>query len=219
MEKITNILTLGGPMMVPIILLAIAGGIIFLERLLYLHKGQIRAVEFVSGIKEALKKRRVLEAVTICDESYGPIPRVVKTALLNAEASPEVMSQAVNIAAANEFSLIDRRVSSLALVARLAPIAGLIGTVLAILQIFQKMGESGSYASAADFSAQIYAALLSTAAGLLIAFLGWLCYAVINSRVRALSQDIDWAANDIMLFIIRGMPEAENLHLTGKKEN
>lgn len=185
---------------------------------MYLHKGQIRAVEFVAGIKTALKKRRILEAVTICDESYGPIPRVIKTALLNFEETPETMSQAVNIAAANEFALIDRRVSSLALIAKLAPLTGLAGTVLAILQIFQKMAESGSYANASEFSYQIYNALLSSAVGLFIAILAWLAYALINSRVRALAQDIDWSANDIMLFIIRGMPENENLHMDGERK-
>ena len=212
MEKIIDIFELGGPMMLPLALLAAAGALIFLERLLYLHKGQIRAVEFVAGIKTALKRRRLLEAVTICDESYGPIPRVVKAALLNSEEPPETMSQAVNIAAANEFALIDRRVSSLALVAKLSPLVGLAGTVLAILQIFRTMA---SYASAAEFSGQIYNALLSSAAGLFIAILAWLGYALINSRVRALAQDIDWSANDIMLFIIRGMPENENLQMEG----
>ena len=149
MEKIIDIFELGGPMMLPLALLAAAAALIFLERLLYLHKGQIRAVEFVAGIKTALKKRRLLEAVTICDESYGPIPRVVKAALLNSEEPPETMSQAVNIAAANEFALIDRRVSSLALIAKLSPLVGLAGTVLAILQIFRTMAASGSYAGAA----------------------------------------------------------------------
>lgn len=218
MEKITDIFKLGGPMMIPLALLALAGILIFVERFLYLHKGQIRAVEFVAGIKTALKKRRLLEAVTICDESYGPIPRVVKTALLNSEEPAETMSQAVNIAAANEFALIDRRASSLALVAKLAPLVGLAGTLLAILQTFRIMAASGSYAGAAEFSAQIYNALLSSAAGLFIAILGWLGYALINSRVRALAQDIDWAANDIMLFIVRGMPEHENLQMQGREK-
>ena len=60
MEKIADIFKLGGPMMIPLAMLAFAGLIIFIERLLYLHKGQIRAVEFVAGIKTALKKRRLL---------------------------------------------------------------------------------------------------------------------------------------------------------------
>jgi len=204
--------------MIPLAGLAFVGAIIFLERLLYLHKGQIRAVEFVAGIKTALKSRRLLEALTICDESFGPIPRVVKTALLNCEQTSEIMSQSVSVAAQNEFALIDRRVSSVALIAKIAPLLGLMGTVLALLQMFYTASKSGSYATVAEFSMSVYAALLSTAFGLLIAIFGWVGYSFLNSRVRAIAHDIDWSANDIMLFIIRGMPENENLHLKGGEQ-
>lgn len=197
--------------------MAFIGVIIFIERLLYLHKGQIRAIEFVAGIKTALKNRRLLEAITICDESYGPIPRIVKIALLNSEQSREIMSQSVSVAAQNEFALIDRRVASVALVAKIAPLLGLMGTVVALLQIFYTMSKSGSYATVSEFSLFVYAALLSTAFGLFISILGWLAYSFLNSRVRALAHDIDLSANEILLFINRGMPENENLHMKGRE--
>lgn len=203
--------------MVPLAALAFIGVIIFIERLLYLHKGQIRAIEFVAGIKTALKNRRLLEAITICDESYGPIPRIVKIALLNSEQSREIMSQSVSVAAQNEFALIDRRVASVALVAKIAPLLGLMGTVVAMLQIFYTMSKSGSYATVSEFSLFVYAALLSTAFGLFISILGWLAYSFLNSRVRALAHDIDLSANEILLFINRGMPENENLHMKGRE--
>ncbi len=203
--------------MVPLAALAFIGVIIFIERLLYLHKGQIRAIEFVAGIKTALKNRRLLEAITICDESYGPIPRIVKIALLNSEQSREIMSQSVSVAAQNEFALIDRRVASVALVAKIAPLLGLMGTVVALLQIFYTMSKSGSYATVSEFSLFVYAALLSTAFGLFISILGWLAYSFLNSRVRALAHDIDLSANEILLFINRGMPENENLHMKGRE--
>lgn len=205
--------------MIPLASLAIVGAVIFLERLLYLHKGQIRALEFVSGIKEALKKRRLLEAITICDESFGPIPRIVKTALVNCEESNDVLSQSVNSAALNEFALLDRRVASVALIAKVSPLLGLAGTVLALLDAFYTMSSSGSYTAANEFSACIYNALLSSAFGLLIAICAWIGYSFLNSRVRALAHDIDWSANEIILFIIRGCPEHENLHIKGKTES
>ncbi len=43
-------------------------------------------------------------------------------------------------------------------------------------------------------------------------------YSFLNSRVRALAHDIDFSANEIMLFILRGMPEHENLYLKGREE-
>ncbi len=205
-------------MMIPLSALALAAIIISLERFFYLHKGQIRAQEFVDGIKTVLKKKRLLEAITICDESVGPIPRVVKAALLNSEQNVEVMSQSVNAAALNEFALIDKRVTSIALISKIAPLMGLMGTVISLLQIFHTMSQSGDYATASDFSAYVFAALLSTAFGLLIAIFGWISYSFLNGRVRAISHDIDFAANDIILFIARKMPEDENLYIKGDEK-
>ena len=217
MRKIITFFELGGATMYPLTLLMFIASIIFLERFLYLHKGKIRAVEFVSGIKTSLKKRRLLEAITICDESFGPIPRVVKEALVNSENSPEVMSQAVGTTAINQFSLLSRRISSLALIAKIAPLVGLMGTVLALLGIFYEMSASGSYVSAAKMSEYIYNALISSAFGLFIAIVCWIAYSFLNSKLKALAQDIDWAANEMLLFIIRKMPNEEDLLIEGDK--
>jgi len=205
--------------MIPLLLLALVGGTLFLERLFYLHKGQIRAVEFVTGIKEALKKRRLLEALTLCDETPGAVPRIVKAALLNSEDSFDTMYQAVMAQAHAEIPLLERRISSIALIAKIAPYLGLMGTVLSLLKIFYIMGQSGSYASASLFSAEIYNALLSTAGGFAVFIAATLCYSFLNSRLKAVIYDMQWSANEIMLFISRGMPEAENLHLGASKED
>lgn len=205
-------------MMAPLAGVAFVGAIIFLERLLYLHKGQIRASEFLSGIKAALKKRRLLEAITLCDESPGPVPRVIKAGLLSGESSKEEMALALESAALNEFALIERRVSSMALIAKISPIIGLLGTVVALLQTFYIMGESGGYAAASEFSSHVYNALLSSAFGLTIFIFAYLGYSFLNGRVRALAHDIEWTANEVMLFVARGMPENENLHMEGKGE-
>lgn len=203
--------------MYPLALLAFIAAVIFLERLLYLHKGKIRAAEFVSGIKTSLKKRRLLEAITICDESFGPVPRVVKEALVNSESPVEVMSQAVNATAVNQFALLSRRIASLAMVARISPLIGLAGTVLSLLGIFKTMGESGSYVSAAALSGYIYSALLSSAVGLFLAIISWLGYSFLSSKLKALAQDIDWSANEITIFIMRGMPQDEDMRIEGDK--
>ena len=62
-----------------------------LERVLFLHRGQIRATTFLEGIKNILAKRRLVEALTVCEETPGPVAAVVKAALLHAEADVATM--------------------------------------------------------------------------------------------------------------------------------
>ena len=217
MQNIISLFNSGGPMMYPLAILSFIACVIFLERFLYLHRGKIRAIEFVSGIKTALKKKHLLEAITICDESFGPIPRVVKEALVNSEKSPEVLSQAVNATAINQFSLLSRRIASLALIAKISTLIGLMGTILALLDVFQKMSSTGTYASVTEMSEYIYTAIISSAFGLFLAILGWIAYSFLNSKLKALAQDIDWAANEMIVFILRGMPEKEDLYIKGNE--
>ena len=68
-----NILAKGGPVVWLLAVLGLAVVVIFVERLLYLHRGQIRSGEFVSGIKNLLAKGRLMEALTLCEETPGPV--------------------------------------------------------------------------------------------------------------------------------------------------
>ena len=56
-----------GSMTLPLVVLSLIGAIIFIERTLFLHKGQIDVREFISGIKNLLKKGRLVEATAVCE--------------------------------------------------------------------------------------------------------------------------------------------------------
>ena len=219
MDKLLNIFHAGGPMMIPIIFSAFVAALLFLERFLYLHKGQIRAVDFIDGLKNSLKDGRLTEALTICEETPCPVSRVVKAALLTCESGRTVIVDSVRAAALLELPMLQRRISGIMLIAKIAPLMGMIGTVLALLQIFLQIANTGSYFTVDVFSAQIYNALISTAAGLLLCLVCWVMYALLHGRVRAIAHDIDWAANEIILFIEKGMPANEGLRLSEKNSN
>ncbi len=215
MGDIIKTMQLGGPVMIPLLILAFAGFVIFAERMLYLHKGQIKAVEFLTGIKSALKNKRLIEALTICNEAPGPVARIVKAVLLHCERTPDEMRQAALSAGLLEIPLLQRRIPSLALIAKLSPIIGLIGTVLAMLKCFQIMRHSGPYADITLFSGQIYNALISTAVGLMFFVIFWLFYNVLHGKMRAIIHDMEWASAELILFIAKGMPQNENIYLDG----
>ena len=71
--------------------LGLLGVMFFIERALYLHRGQIRAKAFVDGIKNTLVKRPLIEALTVCEETPGPVAAVVKAALLHADDPADAM--------------------------------------------------------------------------------------------------------------------------------
>lgn len=197
----------GGPLMWPLFVLSLIGFIFFVERSLYLHKGQIRTNSFVDGIKNLVRKRRLLEALTVCEETAGPVPNVVKAALLNHDKPEEKMRGAIRDAALVEIPSLERRIGTIAAIAKVSPLLGLLGTLVALLQAFYSMQESGPYATAATFSGDVAEAIITTVTGVAISIMAYLAHHFLYGRVRALVHDMEWVGNDIMQFLLSDVPE------------
>lgn len=196
----------GGPVMWPLLGLSLLGFVFFVERALYLHRGQIRAVAFVDGIKNLVRKQRVLEALTVCEETPGPTASVAKAALMNFDQPEAKLRAAMQEAAIIEIPLLERRVGTIAAIAKVSPILGLLGTVVALMQAFAVMHAEGPYANAALFSGEIAEALITTATGLAIAVMAYLAHHFLHGRLRALVHDMEWTANEMSQFLLLDLP-------------
>lgn len=174
--------------------------ILFIERTLYLHRGQIRSTAFISGIKNILAKRRLVEAITVCEETPGPVAAVVKAALLHADDDADAMRFYVQEAAVVELPALERRLGAIAAIAHVAPLVGLLGTILGLMTTFHAFQKD--YMAASALSHGMWQALLSTAGGLMLAIPAHLGYHFLNGRVRAIVRDMEWSGNEIMRYLL-----------------
>ena len=188
--------------------LSVVAVVVFAERALYLHRGQIRSTAFLTGIKNILAKRRLMEAITVCEETPGPVAVVVKTALLHHEADESKLRLAVQEAALTELPVLERRMGALAAIAQVAPLLGLLGTVLGMLRAFHAFTLGGNYATPAALSGGMWEALLATAFGLAVAVPTHLAHHFLRGRVRVLVHDMEWSANEIMRFVLHELRNA-----------
>ncbi len=185
-----------------LIALAVLALTLFVERLLYLHRGQIRAKAFIDGIKNILAKRRLVEALTVCEETPGPVAAVVKAALLHAEDPADVMRYHVQEAAVVELPMLERRIGSIAAIAQVAPLVGILGTVLGMIATFLAFEKGGNYAMAAALSRGMWQALLATAGSLMLAIPAHLAHHFLTARVRSIVRDVEWSGNEIMKYLL-----------------
>jgi len=185
-----------------LLVLGFIGLMLFIERVLYLHRAQIRAKAFVDGIKNILAKRRLVEALTVCEETPGPVASVVKAALLHADESAEAMRFHVQEAGIVELPALERRLHSIAAIGQVAPLVGLAGTLLGFIAMFLAFEKSGNYVTATTLSHGMWQALLATAGGLLLAIPAHLAYHFLAGRVRAIVRDVEWSANEMMKYLL-----------------
>lgn len=197
-----SLLERAGPVMWVLLLLGALALALFVERMLYLHRGQIRSTEFLDGVKNILAQRRMAEAVTVCEEAPGPVAAVVKAALLHAGEDEVRMRYAVQDAAVVELPALERRLGALAAIAQIAPLVGLLGTVLGMATTFRAFMEGGQYATAQALSTGMWEALLTAGAALALAIPAHLAHHLLQGRVRAIVRDVEWAGNEIMRYLL-----------------
>lgn len=200
-----SVFSRGGPVMWLMLGLSLAGLVVFMERMLYLHRAQIRSTAFLNGIKNILAKKRLMEAITVCEETPGPVAAVVKAALLNHEADESKLRLAVQEAALVELPILERRLGVFAALAQVAPLLGLLGTAVGLIKTFNAYSAGGNYATPVSLSGGMWEALLTTAAGLAIAVPAHLAFHFLQARVRAIVRDIEWVANDVMRYLLHDL--------------
>lgn len=187
-------------MMWVLLMIALIGLVLFIERVLFLHRGQIRSTAFINGIKNILAKRRIVEALTVCEETPGPVAAVVKAALLHADEDADTMRFHVQEAAVVELPALERRVGAIAAIAQVAPLVGLLGTVLGMVTTFVAFEKD--YATASALAAGMWQALLATAGSLMLAIPAHLAHHFLAGRIRAIVRDVEWAGNEMMKYLL-----------------
>jgi biopolymer transport protein ExbB len=210
-----ELFVLGGPLMWVLLVLSVIGLILFIERALYLHRGQIRSTQFIEGLKNIVRKRRLVEALTVAEDTPGPVAALAKAGLLHHEESEEAIRFAMTEAALVEIPALERRVGSLAAIAQAAPLLGLLGTVLGAIQVFARFESEGAYATADALSGGFWQALITTATGLAIGIAARLGHHFLAARVRALVRDMEWVGNELLQFLVteRGLPAADDVEM------
>ena len=171
---------------------------VFIERFLHCHQSQINSTEFLNGVRTVLKRNNVVEALSICDATPGPVARLVRTAILNREFGRERVREALEEAGLAEVPRLEEKLNLLATIAQLAPLLGLLGTVLGCIRTFDLMQDKGVFAHVGLLTAGVSQALVCAAAGLAVAIPAHAGYNYLVSRVNSIVLDMERSATEIV---------------------
>jgi biopolymer transport protein ExbB len=197
-----TLLANGGPVIWLILIAAAIAIVIVIERVLHCHRAQINSLEFLNGVRNVLKRDNVVEAISICDATPGPVARLVKTAILNRDRGRDRVREAVEEAGLTEVPLLEERLNLLATIGQIAPLLGLLGTIIGFIRIFMRLQADGFYASVAggehSLAAGIWEALICAAAGIAVAIIVHASYNYLVNRVNKIILDMERAAGEIV---------------------
>ena len=198
----------GGPVMWLILVCSLLAGIIFLERLLHLHRAQIGTEDFLNGIYNIVNRNNIAEAVSICEETPGPVAHLVRAAVLRHDGSREVIARHIVEAGTAEIPRLERNLNMLLTLAQVTPLLGLLGTVLGMMHVLLMVEEKAPLVHAGDLSGGLWQALITSAAGLAVAIPTYMGYNFLSGRVESIVIDMERASSQIVGFLVdRRLPE------------
>jgi biopolymer transport protein ExbB len=196
-----TLLANGGPVIWLILIAAAIAIAVFIERALHCHRAQINSTEFLNGVRNVLKRENVVEAISICDATPGPVARLVKTAILNRDKGRERVREAVEEAGLTEVPLLEEKLNLLATIAQIAPLLGLLGTIIGFMDVFKGLQTDGLYAHLSgehSLADGIWHALICAAGGIAVAIFAHAGYNYLVSRVNKIVLDMERVSGEIV---------------------
>ena len=169
--QITNLLTAGGIVMIPLLFFSILVGALIIERIRFWVKINSRQTSIVEEVLKLYRRDNVVSAIEKLRKNTDlPIARIFLAALELEEANPEEFRLALESEAQAEIPLLKRFQNIFDTVISLSPLLGLLGTVLGLIASFASLnlGDVGG-TQTSNVTGGISEALVSTAAGLIVA--------------------------------------------------
>ena len=203
-----DILISGGPVMIPLGLLSLGAVAIVLERLWVLRRTNFLRTETVSTLSQLLAGRQYQHAVDYCRRHPGPFTELVSTLVENRNAPYDELKEILEDTGRHQLLGLQRGLPALGTIIAGSPLLGLLGTVLGMIKIFAVVAQAGA-AITDQLSAGISVALITTAAGLIIAIPTLFAHSFLEARAVGILADIETQLLDFLHLVRQPVERTE----------
>lgn len=207
--NVIEVIRAGGPLMWPILACSVVALAIAIERFFSLRRASIDTREFMDTMRTVLRQNRIQEAIEICDETEGPVARIMKAGILKHNRSKEDIREAIEDAGHLEVPRLERYMSALATCANIAPLLGLLGTVTGMIRCFAMIQDKQGQVNPSDLAEGISNALVTTAAGLTIAIPTLVVYNYFVTRVENMVLEMEISSSELVELLTKHRGEYE----------
>lgn len=176
---------------------------IMIERLIFLKKADSDTHLLLLSLRKHIEDNNLLEAIKTCETTGGSIARVLKAGLIKHRRPQGQLENSLEIAGMIEIAALERNAKILSVIAHIAPLIGLLGTVIGFIQAFSEMKMSGLVdISANQIGEAMEYALITTAAGLLVAIPSVIGYNYLVSRVEGFVLEMQTTSSEIVDLLV-----------------
>jgi len=192
-----NYIAQGGFIMVILLVISILAIAIVINRLRFYHRAKVDSGGLLGDVLKYVSAGSPAAAVSLCEETGGPLAAVMKAGLSFYSDGAEVMEEAFQAQELKELPKLEKYLPVLSTIASIATLTGFTGTVTGMIRAFNSIAQAGA-SSPAIVASGISQALLTTAAGLLIAIPTVIFVKFFESTVDRFANEIDLVTHELI---------------------
>lgn len=172
----------GGWMMIPLMLASILAVAISIERFWTLRSDKIAPKHLLPQVWSWIKNEELDAAKLKQLKDASHLGAVLAAGLVNSKHGRDITKEAIEQAASKAVHEMERFLTALGTIAAVTPLMGLLGTVLGMISVFNEIMAQGT-GNAGVLAGGISEALITTAAGMIIAIPSLIFYRIFERRI------------------------------------
>ncbi len=172
----------GGVIMIPIGILSVLTIYYFFERFITIKKASKLDVNFMNNIKDYIHNGNMDAAKALCRNTDSPAARVVEKGVSRIGKPIKEIESAMENVGALEISRLEKNISVLSLIGRIAPIFGFVGTIAGVIKIFHDISLADNI-SIGVISTGLYQKMITSASGLIVGLFAFISYFIVNAML------------------------------------
>lgn len=193
-NSIWDFVVKGGPMMIPIGICSLIALTVFVERVISLRRKNIIPPGFLDGLTKVLADgaNGRAKALDYCKLNKSPVAAVFTTGIKRLSEPLDVLERHIQESGQREVYKMRKFMRILSVIASITPLMGLLGTIFGMITAFSTVAASADALGRTEtLAGGIYEAMITTAAGLMVAIPVLIAYHYVSARIERMVADID----------------------------
>lgn len=188
--ELLDMVAKGGPIMIPLVILLAIVIYILVERLLVLGKASKRNDNLIPSLKEMIHSGNISNAKAMCKNANTPESAMLEQGISRIGQPVQEIRTAMDKSGSNEIAKLEKNLNVLNIIGRIAPMFGFIGTIIGVITIFYDISLAETV-EIAIISKGLYQKMITSASGLVVGVLAFICYHWLNARIDKLAHRME----------------------------
>jgi biopolymer transport protein ExbB len=194
-QSLWEVLVSGGVIMIPLGILFILALYFFFERLIAINKASKLDDNFMRIVRDHIVSGNVTAARSFSKNNDNPVARLIDKGIQRIGKPIDAIEKSMDNVGALELYKLEKNLSIISIIARIAPLFGFLGTIIGMLALFKGIAASTEY-TPNTIADGIYIKMITSATGLIIGILAYIGHSYLVAQITRIENKMEIASAD-----------------------